>query len=272
MLQRRSRVALAVLALVGLVQAEQAQAQQTGYGRLQAHRAVYTLALDTSRPSGNIVGADGQLTFDLEQTSCSWFRAITTMTANFQGSNGRRLTNVVRSEVSENALGSEIHFKTKQDTDGRQVQASDGLASRGAGGINIRLRLPQAMDVNIASDVVFPVQHLISVIETADAGRGQQVARLYNGSETGTKILRVNTQIGARSSGTRSTDGRPVAAWSVAMGYFPEGASPSTVPEYEVSGTLQANGIFTDVKFTFKDFALKGTLTKLDFMSAGQCE
>lgn len=269
---RRSRLAIFVLIVAGLAQSEPVLAQQTGHGRIQAHRALYTLALDTTRPSGNIVGADGQLTFDLEQTSCSWFRATTTMTANFQGSNGRRQTNVARTEVSENATGSEIHFRTRQEMDGRQMQASDGLASRAADGVTIRLRAPEAKEVSIGSDVLFPVQHLVSVIEAADAGRSQHVARLYNGSETGVKIVRVNTQIGAKSRGIRSPDARAIDAWSVVLGYFAEAPSPSALPEYEIAGTLQANGIFTDLKFTFKDFALKGILTKLDFPSGSQCE
>lgn len=272
MLQCRSRLPILALAIASLAHLEPARAQQTGHGRIQAHRALYTLALDTARPSSNIVGADGQLAFDLEQTSCSWFRAVTTMTANFRGSNGRRLTNVARTEVSENAAGSEIHFRTRQDTDGRQMQASEGVASRTTDNVTVRLRVPQAQEVNIGSDVMFPVQHLVSVIEAAHAGRRQQVARLYNGSETGLKILRVNAQIGAKSSGVRSPDGRTIEAWSVALGYFPESSSPSAIPEYEIAGTLQANGIFTDLKFTFKDFALRGTLTTLDFPSGSQCE
>lgn len=268
---RLSQLCLGLLA-VGLLPATQATAQQSVSSRLLSHRAVYTLSLDTQKPSATVAAADGKLDYALVQTSCAWFRATTTVSLSLRGTNGQRVSTTSTTEVDERAGGGEIHFKTRRVTNGAEVQASEGTAERGGGRITVRTRKPQARTLELSDDVLFPVQLLTSVLDNAEAGRPQVAARLYDGAEDGVRPFRVMAQVGAQTSRAVPSGSGSVPAWPVAIGYFNEGAAPSSFPDTELASVLLRNGVYTDVRLTFRDFAVRSTMTEFTPIPPGACD
>ena len=271
----RRRTAAALLGLSGLLLLacrHTAEAQGNPPIRLLTHKATYTLALDRTRPSGNLAAADGKAEYTLEQTSCSWYRSVTTLSVTFRGTNGTRMAMLSTTEVQEKAGGTEMQFKTQRLQDGKQVQASEGSARRAAGRVSIRTVVPQVHDFDVTDDVQFPVQQLVAVLEAAGSGRTQTGGRLYDGTDTGLKLYRVTAQIGSQTSRRMPAIGTAQPAWPVAVGYFADTAAPSNFPEHELSTTLLQNGVYSDLRFNFRDFALTGTMADLSAIPPGDCD
>lgn len=263
---------LSLSALLLLTGGTDAEAQDNPTVQLFPHRATYALVLDRARPSGNIAAADGKAEYALEQTSCSWYRSLTILSVTFRGTNGTRMAMVSSTEVLEKAGGAEMQFKTQRLQDGKQVQASEGTARRTAGRVTIRTVAPQVQEFAVPEDVQFPVQQLVAVLDAARSGRTQAGGRLFDGSDTGLKLFRVAAQIGPQTSRQMPAIGALQPAWPVAVGYFADASTPSNFPEHELATTLLQNGVYSDLRFTFRDFALTGTMTGLAAIPPGNCD
>ncbi len=248
---------LVALCLGALSAATPRAAAQDGPAvRLLPHRATYALALDRSRPTGNLAAVEGKSQYTLEQTSCAWLRSVSSIALNFRATNGTRVTVTSSVDIHEQAGGAEMHFKTSRQHDGKQVQASEGTAQRVNGRVSFRLRVPETRDFDVPDDVQFPIQQLGAVLQAADRGLQQAGGRLYDGTETGLKLYRMTAQIGALGARRVPAQAPEQPSWPVAIGYYLDAAAPSNFPEHELAATLLKNGVYTDLRFIFRDFAL----------------
>lgn len=256
-----------------------AAAAQSDRVVLAAHRAIYDLELDDSKPSGTIGAARGRLAYDFGGDACDGytlsFRQVTELTAN---EGGPRVIDA-RTTSFEDGDGSSYRFKTESTITGEQPDIVNGTARKADAGYEIKLTEPKAETHRETVPAMFPNEQMKAVIKAARAGETTLNVRVYDGANTGKEVYDTLSVIGRRIDGKatpaaeealRRPEMESMARWPVSVSYFKVG-SGETTPAYTVSFELYENGVTGAIRLDYGSFALRGKLTRLDLPPASAC-
>ena len=249
---------------------------------LQPHRAVYDMSLGESDDSGNIAAVAGRIVSEFTGSACEGF------TTNFRfvsriddQEGGSRLTDL-RTTSYEDATGDTFQFVTQSYIDQKLSEESKGVATRDGGEVIVDLAKPAQKQETFASGPLFPTQHLVRVIEAAEAGGTILQGDLYDGSEKGEKVFATTAVIGKPASGADEAgmdDAKAVetlgagARWPVRLSYFEKGGDRAEqTPMYELSFLVYANGVTRKLELDYGDFIILGKLTSIEYLDTKPCE
>jgi hypothetical protein len=248
---------------------------------LQPHRAVYDMTLGDSDESGNISGVAGRIVTEFTGSACEGF------TTNFRfvsriddQEGGSRLTDL-RTTSYEDAVGDTFQFVTQSYIDQKLSEEAKGVATRDGDDVIVDLAKPAQKQVTLSSGPLFPTQHLVKVIEAAEAGGTILQGDLYDGSEAGEKVFATTAVIGKQAAGADEAgmdDAKAVetlgagARWPVRLSYFDTGGDRAEqTPMYELSFLVYANGVTRKLELDYGDFTILGKLTSIEYLDAKPC-
>lgn len=248
------------------------------------HRAVYDISLIDSVPGSGVAGVSGRMVYELNGSACDGYtqnmRFITVMT----NQEGEETVSDLRNSSWEEAGGKKLRFSSSQYQNDQLADSSQGDASRAGGGqasTGVNLVKPAKKRVSLPSDIYFPMQHALTLVEAAKSGSKFFTANLYDGSEKGEKYYLTNTVIGkkiepgakaltASLKGTEPLASRP--SWPLTISYFEVGKEKEdALPAYELSFRYFENGVTTDLKIDYGEFSIRGDLKELTFLDQGKC-
>jgi len=249
---------------------------------LQPHRAVYDMTLGDSDESGNISGVAGRIVTEFTGSACEGF------TTNFRfvsriddQEGGSRLTDL-RTTSYEDAVGDTFQFVTQSYIDQKLSEEAKGVATRDGDDVIVDLAKPAQKQVTLSSGPLFPTQHLVKVIEAAEAGGTILQGDLYDGSEAGEKVFATTAVIGKQAAGADEAgmdDAKAVetlgagARWPVRLSYFDTGGDRAEqTPMYELSFLVYANGVTRKLELDYGDFTILGKLTSIEYLDAKPCQ
>lgn len=247
---------------------------------LAAHRAAYDISLiDPDSPSlGSVqtpVAATGLIAYEFRGSACDGYTSSFRQMTKMERSEGAPLAMDVNATSFEAADGASMRFKI--DTQGVQdAPPVAGTATRSANDdLKVELTEPAAKTIDFGRDVLFPTQHVERLIDAARSGGGVVQARVYDGSDTGTKIYATMAVIGKEATkpsedATNAEALKDVRRWPVVVSYFNE-ASKDTAPEYTLSYDLYENGVSGSLKLDYGTFALRAQLRRLEILPASVC-
>jgi hypothetical protein len=262
-----SRTALLglVWAICGIVLAARPVAAAT---ELVGHRAMYSLALETSR--GEIVGASGVMGFEVIDACDGWAvrqRLAITVT-------GRDGTDIeLQSDYTtwESKDGLRLRFRMKQITEGAVVTELAGTASleRAGGPGRVVYSLPLDTTQELPEGTLFPTAHTVAVLDAARAGQRFLALPLFDGTSADgvhdtTAVIAGWTKPAANAWPELAT----LASARVRIAFFQREGS-NQQPEYEVGMRYWENGIADDLNLDFGDYVLSGKLTELEVPKPG---
>ena len=251
-------------------------------GDLAPHRAIYDIRLEKASSGAGITALKGRMVFEISGDACVGYRQGMRLVTQMTDREGQGQVSDLRTTSTEDAEGRRFAFETSTYRDERLSETTEGNAERRADGaqVDVALTKPSPANANCRESVVFPVQHSIELLAAAKAGKALLNARLYDGSETGTKVYDTTAAIGAArevGSGTFGTagDGGVLAglrAWPVSISYYePSAAVGDGTPAYEMSFLMFENGIARKLMIDYGTFSLNGKLAKLELLPRGAC-
>ena len=257
-----------------------APASAAGVVPLASHRAAYELSLTdpASPPSASVqtpIAASGLIAYEFRGSACegytSSFRQMTQMDRN----EGDPISMEVNATSFEDPDGKSMRFRVA--TQGEQLSpAVSGIATRsGDDDLQVQLTQPATKSIHFGHAVLFPTQHIERLIEAAKAGGGAVQARVYDGSDTGSKIFATMAIVGKETKAQGEDDDagaalKDVRSWPVVVSYFDE-ASKDSAPEYTLSFRLYENGVSGSLKLDYGNFALHAHLKKLEILPTVGC-
>ena len=249
-------------------------ASETGV-HLPGHRAVYDLSFDSARTNSGIVGAEGRYVFDLED-ACEGYALNERLVVRIARTEDRVLTDY-RLSAFESADGGQYRFTTETEFNGRTGQESEGNLTVDAESNSSAVDYAKAEDVNFENPVLAPVAHVREVLNTAIAGEGRHAAMIFDG-DIDSPIFYAVTRISSAEDETGAPDANgaeglaDMPRWKIDSVYYPpetgdegEGATP----EFSFNATLFKNGVVTDLRLDYGEFALKATLSDLEVRESG---
>ncbi|WP_210272587.1 cell envelope integrity EipB family protein [Chthonobacter rhizosphaerae] len=264
--------AVTVAAVAGLVPAASAAPVS-----LLPHRAVYDLRLAESPAGGgeSMASVSGRMVFEFTGTPCEGYTVNFRFVIEMTDGEGQATVTDLRTSTFEDGPGTAFEFLSQTYTNQVLTEEVKGSAARTDKELTVQLTTPAEAKVSFAPDVIFPTAHLVRIIEAAKAGTSVVSTEIFDGSETGDKVYATSTIIGQEETGpvtgpeaTLQTRRR----WPVTVAYFDAAATGDLTPEYSIGFDLYENGVSSDLRMDYGDFALDGDLKHFEALPAAPCE
>ncbi len=242
--------------------------------RLPGHRAVYELTLSETRGTTAITGAEGRYVFDLEDV-CEGYTLNERLVVRLARDGGSILTDY-RLSAYETESGDLYRFATETEFNGATGQSASGDLS--VEDESAEVRYENEGTVTFDEHVHAPLAHIRAIIEAAQAGEDRYAATVFDG-DVDKPVFYAVTRIAPGRDGMPDLDGVAGAEdieghdrWTIDSVYYPPadaGDLESSVPEFRFTGTLYDNGIVSDLRLDYLDFALDARLTEIDVHEGG---
>lgn len=250
---------------------------------LVPHRAIYDLSLTNTRGNSQIAGVRGRILYDFDGNACDGYSLEFRQVSELDSGEGKISTSDLRSTTWEDAAAKNFKFTSQNFVDQSLVDTVDGRAVRGAKKTAVDLHKPRQKNLDLDAGVVFPTEHMVRVIEAAQAGKTVLNFPVYDGSDTGDKVLDTLTVIGRKlapnerphdDAAAKEPKLASVVRWPVTISYFDEskkGNSGEQTPSYMIGFELYANGISRALTLDYNDFVVTGTMTALEIKQPKPC-
>lgn len=253
------------------------------------HRAIYELSIDGSSPGSSVASVNGRIVYELTGSTCEGFTQnmrFVTMTSNSEGASQ---TTDLRTSSWEQVPANKLRFSSSTYQNDESTEQARGTALRSAPQETptIDLSKPEKKSFKAASPVYFPMQHSAALIQSARAGKTRLSADLYDGSENGSKIYTTSALIGGRvapgAASIKALAGQKagtaldaVPSWPVSISYFAQIKDgpvkhKDEVPLYEMSYRFHENGVTSNLRLDYGEYALKGDLKELVMLEPSAC-
>ena len=233
---------------------------------LAAHRALYTLTLDTSGngTGSDVIGASGRMGYDVIDACDGWatHQQLDMTVINTDGQNVHMVSDYTTWEAKD---GMSFRFHTRQTTDDAVTSQIDGdarLDAPGAAG-TAHYTSPKETTKPLPPGTLFPMAHTAALLAAARAGKKFIALPLFDGtSEDGaedTSIVVLDTKPPEATPYPMLTT---LPSTRVHLAFF-ERTPSSITPDYEVSMRYWENGVADALRMDFGDFVMDAKLTDL---------
>jgi len=254
-----------------------------------AHRAIYELSIDSSTPGSGVAAVTGRIVYELSGSACEGYTQnmrFVTVTSNSEGSGQ---TTDLRTSSWEQVPAQKLRFSSSTYSNDQLAEQARGTAQRPSlqDAPEVDLAKPEKKLFNIGSTVYFPMQHSAALIQAARTGQKQFTADLYDGSESGSKVYMTSALIGNKlepgKGAVTALAGQKaemalgaVASWPVSISYFAKtGDAPvkhkDELPLYEMSYRFHENGVTSNLRLDYGEYAMRGELKELTFLEPSSC-
>lgn len=249
---------------------------------LAPHRAVYEMTLDTSRPAKGVSGVQGRMVFEFAGSGCEGYTMNMRLVTRVEARSGRASVTDLRSSTWEQGAGKQYRFNSSHYQGEKLEESTSGDAERSDndGHVMVHVRVPIAKSITVDGPVLFPTQHSLKILQAARSGKRHLQARVYDGSSSGDKVYATTAFIGKKLQPGARLPARKIAndealekleSWLVSISYFDTDEENTETPAYQLNFRLYTNGVSRELLIDYGDFAIKGVLSSLEFMSPPEC-
>lgn len=273
----------ALLAIVLAVSVPASSARAKSVVNFVPHRAVYDLELARAASVAGITSLSGRLVFEFGGNACVGYTQSWRMFTRLVNRRGERVDSDMRSTSWEKAGAERFRFNSTTLQNGKKTSVIKGDAARsGSGDVTVTFESPQPGEKSLAGKIVFPVQHSIGLLRAARAGERIYQADLYDGTDKGLTVYSTTTVIGnpmESAAGdlaipaTKAAHFKGLKAWPISIAFY-KGAKVSgdVTPDYQLSMRFFENGVSTKLMYDYGSFAIRGRLSKIDFLKPLPCD
>jgi hypothetical protein len=250
--------------------------------RLLGHRAVYDLKLVGAKDGADITAVDGRMALELAD-ACEGFTLNQRIILRIYDTRGGVVTSDFRMTSWEAADGLMFRFNTREEVNGREVQAFDGQAVLGAdaAGGHVTLTGDGKSTRPLKAETIFPTQHTRALIARAQSGEKLLVVDVFDGSKGLGSLFGTSAFIGGPiDAGTYDGDHdgagilKAAPSWPVQVAYFgyiDDGDKRSEMPAFEIGYRIFDNGVVSDLRVDYGDFEVSGVLSTLEPLPEPGC-
>ncbi|MCV3241988.1 hypothetical protein ABID19_005862 [Mesorhizobium robiniae] len=269
------RLVLPIIALCVFVLSDTAAARF-----LLPHRAVYDMTLIKASDRSGIADVTGRMIYEFYGSACLDYTTNTRIVTRIDSVTTSGLTDQ-QMTTFEAADGNTFSFMTKTYVDQALQKEVRGTATREGQNVMVRLEKPEHKDFDIGS-TQFPTQHMLDIMNRADAGETLYETRLFDGVGDADKAMTTSVLIGKKAEAEKNDPEAPALAklekdraWPIEVAYFDDSTERGDeLPQTIINLKLHENGIARDLVMNYSNFSLSGKLVKLELldMKSGICD
>ena len=273
----RRPAAFVLVAIVILAVPPGADAQAAGQATLVPHRAVYDLSLAEAEDRSGISGIYGRMVYEMNGSACDGYTVNFRFVTRIDTEDFSRVTDQQTTTYEDLEAGT-FEFVNRSFVDDALDRETRGEARQTEDAIAVRIEAPEAMSLDL-DQALFPTDHMLELIDKAEAGERFYQSHIYDGSDEGDKVMLTTTVIGDRAAPAQADEEAKEAgpfagdaAWPVTIAYFNETENSDATPEYQISFKLYDNGVTRDLEMDYGNFVLQGTLSGLEVFEVKECD
>jgi hypothetical protein len=244
------------------------------------HRALYNLTLLRASEGASLQSASGKLAFEVQGSSCEGYTVNFRMATKYGAKEGDPTVIDTRTTTYEGPGSLELRHQLLETINGDTKQDLKITVDReaadkpGSGSISTKPTEP----FTVPAGAALPMQHQLKLMTLGEHGGGRDSSIIYDGSDEA-KAFRAISFVGAeKPAGTIARDAanpaaaplKPVGAWPMTISYYPVEGNDE-IPQYQVSFDMYENGVASNLTLDYGDFALTGTLEKLELLEPSSC-
>jgi EipB-like len=243
------------------------------------HRALYSLTLESMKPSSGVAGASGGMYYEWGETCDGW-----TVEQRFR----LRLLYAEEGSVDVNSTlvtweskdGLRYRFNERRLRNGDvedDIHGEAHLDGKDKGGI-AEFDKPEHKTLKLPAGVLFPTAHTLFLIERAEAGDRFVSRKVFDGAsvENAGQISAVIGPVLKPDLKVQKPLDPPLLrrpSWRMSLAFFSAdaGASDSDLPDYELTMRLLDNGVSHDMTLDYGDYALHAKLDDIEALPRPKC-
>jgi len=227
---------------------------------LLAHKALYTLTLDTTK-GGDVIAARGTMGYEVTDACDGWaVRQRLQMTiTNTDGQNIEMSSDYATWESKD---GLKFRYHMRQTTDTAVTSQTDGEASlRKAGGAgDARYTAPHETTSPLPAGTVFPMAHTAAIIAAAREKKHFVTLPLFDGTdENGVEDSFIVVLDWKPPMQSKFPVLSPLPSTRVQIAFFDHQPTAIT-PTYQVAMRYWENGVADDMRMDFGDFVMNAKM------------
>lgn len=240
---------------------------------LAPHRAAYQVQL--VEPRGQIVSAAGLMIVENARV-CDGWSVIATLRMRLELADGATAeTEVTFSSVESRTMYRFSSVELVNGDSAGQTRGNAVLTGRGGDGV-AHFQVPEKRDDVLPKGTIFPTAHSLEVIQAAERGERRVSHVMFDATRGEDSPFEVTTLI---QGGVRPGDEGPGAGlgalterpwWSLRMAFFSQRNRRET-PNYEVTSSVQDNGVVRAYLVEDDTLALQFTLSAIEPLPQPQC-
>jgi hypothetical protein len=248
---------------------------------LAPHRAFYALEPERLGDKSGISAISGKMAYEIVGDACEGYAVNYRVANRFIQGEGSPQTTDLQFNSFESGDGTEIDMRQKQFMNGQLDNESRVKAKKPAGAAGEgELQGKETSTFKLDANVIFPTTFQIQLLEDAQKGMSRSTGFVFEGSDKD-KVLRAVSFIGAKKPAKPLGGVAPdeqlnqlnkLSSWPVTVSYYRLDSQGDEPPSYSASFTMLENGVSTDLVMDYGDYALKGTLEKIELLTPSECK
>ena len=237
---------------------------------VQPHRALYSVSLESAGASSDVIGVSGRMAFEWRD-DCDGWAVEQRYIMDFARADGEGFALQSQYTTWESKSGDFYRFVVER-VRGDEVDRVEGRATiplpLGSEPGTATFSSPEEIELDLASDTLFPSLHTARLLEAAVAGDRFLRATVFDGSEVELPYL-ISGVIGDKRDDPAPVDAALAqgAYWPVRLAWFPSDGGGAE-PDFEMTVELLNNGIARGLTVDYGDFSVRMELEKLEGLSA----
>lgn len=237
------------------------------------HRAIYSLELGRTEQRGDVAGAQGAMVLEWAE-SCEGWEIQQRIRLRLLTKRNRDVDIDSSFTSSESKDGLSYRFSSRMQRNGvieEDLRGKASLEGPGKAGEAIFTR-PEDRRVALPKGAIFPTAHILKLIDTARRGQKLLWRVVFDGA-TEDGPYELNALIGEAVRADAAPITRPLGDlpfWRIRLAYFPVG-STEALPDWELSVSLQENGVARDMVLDYGDFTVDAVLEAIDPLPKPEC-
>lgn len=233
------------------------------------HKALYKIALVSTKSSSQILNIDGQMYYQW-QPGCEGWTSDNRFKILYEYADSEPMA--VESDFStfETFDGKSLNFTSQRKRDGEVFEEMRGQALMNGEGGEANFSIPEGLTFKLEPGTLFPMKHTLEVMRRLKAGEKLFSSTIFDGSDEKGPV-EINTFIGKEVDGTEGfakADGLDLSllqskARKARLAFFPL-SNPEATADYEMDVILHENGVISDMQIHYGDFSLSQRLVAIE--------
>ncbi|UCH73904.1 MAG: DUF1849 family protein [Rhodospirillales bacterium] len=251
---------------------------QTTAAELISHRAIYRLSLASLSPDSEISAAEGGIGYEISDGCDGWI-VEQQFAMRIMWSDGNEIETSDSFASWESKDGLKYRFNIRKFRNGTEYMVINGsaeLSSRNGPG-TATFDAPESETIALPRGTIFPTEHTDRLLQKARKGEKFDRQLVFDGSEVeGAAPVSafILAQRPPAEDGLLEPPLGPHPVWPMKLAFYAaegKAGAGEELPDFELSMDLQENGVATKLVLHFDDFALNGTLERIEHLPDVGC-
>ncbi len=248
---------LAAMAVLGMVSGT----PRTDAGDILPHRATYNMTYRILEGGDAGSTATGTVQWTTQDHCETWmFHELRGLQRVLDDGTREFFSETLAFEAKD---GSWFRFSVEsRGFDGENVSSGEAVAGRSGGPGSIVIEEPEAVEVELPARAVFPVRHLIDILERARNGERIMSHVVFDGTD-GVEVDTVSTVVG------RAEESAGQTVWTLHVAIFASGETDG--PKAHVTARVRDDGVFEKMDLSNGNVAIVFELASIEELPRSNC-